>query len=215
MNLLLQRLNRYLTDRDFLRLLGDHDMCIPSDFVNNREGIDAFCQLFYSDAVPRVMICGTNPGRFGAGMTGIPFLDYMSLSQIIPGIDRQDSEKSASFFFQVVRRFGVDLFFRTFYVSNFSSVGYLKDGKNLNYYDLPPAALAIVERNFLSEVEAINPTHVISLGEAVQRSVKKLLPASVDCSLRLPHPSWVTTYRVNDMGRWVARYLEVLETFCQ
>jgi uracil-DNA glycosylase len=215
MNLLQQNLDRYLTDHNFLRLLGDDDICVLSDFVKNREGINTFCQKLYGDAIPRVMICGINPGRFGAGMTGIPFLDFISLSQLIPSIDRVESEKSASFFFRIVSSFGAEAFFRTFYVSNFSSVGYLRNGKNLNYYDLPPAALAIVESNFIKEIEIVKPTHVISLSKEVHQSVCRLLSASVDCSLRLPHPSWVATYRSGEINQWVSRYMEVLEGFRQ
>ena len=149
MNLLQRNLDRYLTDMEFLKLLGDHEICVLSDFQRNREGINDFWHKFYGDDIPQVMICGINPGRFGAGMTGIPFLDFMSLSKMISGVNRSDSEKSASFFFKVVGHFGVDDFFKTFYVSNFSSVGYIKNGKNLNYFDLPEMALEIVERNSL------------------------------------------------------------------
>ncbi|MHB1301481.1 MAG: uracil-DNA glycosylase family protein [Burkholderiales bacterium] len=213
MNLLQRNLDRYLGDDDFLRLLSDHNICVLSDFVNNWAGIDAFWQRFYGEGIPRIMVCGINPGRFGAGKTGIPFLDFMSLSKLIPGIERQDSEKSASFFFEVVRSFGAETFFHTFYVSNFSSVGYLRDGTNLNYHDLPDVAREIVERNFLEEIETIHPTHVISLGKEVHESVRNLLPASIDCSLRLPHPSWVATYRANETNQWVSRYREVLGKF--
>jgi hypothetical protein len=213
MNLLQRNLDHYLADVNFLRLLGDHDICILSDFVNNRQGISAFWQKFYGDAIPRIMICGINPGRHGAGKTGVPFLDFMSLSKIIPGIERQDIEKSASFFFEAVRSFGVESFFRTFYVSNFSSVGYIREGKNLNYYDLPQPALKIVERNFLEEIKTVNPTHIVSLSAAVHASVRKLLPANIDCSLRLPHPAWVATYRANEKNQWLSRYREVLEKF--
>lgn len=213
MNVLQRNLDRYLADVDFLRLLGDHNICVLSDCVNNRENINAFCQKFYGDAIPRIMICGINPGRHGAGKTGVPFLDFMSLSRLIPGIERQDSEKSASFFFEVVRSFDAESFFRTFYVGNFSSVGYLRDGVNLNYHDLPQAAREVVERNFLEEIEAIHPTHVISLGKEVHRTLHNLLSASIDCSLYLPHPSWIATYRSYEMDHWVARYRDALSGF--
>lgn len=213
MNLLQQNLERYLDDKDFLRLLGEHEICIPSDFIFNKDGINAFWEKYYRNAVPRIMICGINPGRYGAGKTGIPFLDFMSLFRLIPGIERRDSEKSAGFFFEVVSDFGAESFFKTFYVTNFSSVGYLRNGKNFNYHDLPQAALEIVENNFLKEIDVVAPTHVVSLGEAVHNSVRKLLPASIDCSLRLPHPSWIATYRANDMNRWVLEYRDALSGF--
>lgn len=213
MNLLQQNLDRYLNDREFLHLMGEHGICIPSDFVNNGDGIDAFWQKYYGDAVPRIMICGINPGRLGAGKTGIPFLDYESLSQLIPGVERMDSEKSAGFFFRVVESFGAESFFKTFYVTNFSSVGYLRDANNFNYHDLPQPALEIVEQNFLEEIRLVEPTHVISLGRKVHGSVLRLLPPGIDCSLRLPHPSWIATYRSYEMDHWVSRYRDALSGF--
>lgn len=215
MNLIQQNHARYLNDTACLHLLGEHEICILSDFLLNKDGIDMFWQTYYGGALPRVVLCGINPGRHGAGKTGIPFLDFQSLSKLIPGIDRQDSERTAGFFFQIVRQFGVEAFFKTFYVTNVSSVGFIRDGKNLNYHDLPAPALEVVERNFLQEMEVVRPTHIISLGDAVQQTVRKLLPASVDCSMRLPHPSWIMTYRGNAQDKWAARYLEVLEMFRQ
>lgn len=213
MNQLQQNLDRYLNDTAFLSLIGDLGICIPSDFVNNGEGIAAFWEKYYGNAVPRIMICGINPGRLGAGKTGIPFLDFASLSQLIPCIERQYSENSASFFFEVVKSFGAESFFKTFYVTNFSSVGFVKDGVNFNYHDLPQAALETVERNFLAEIAIVEPTHVISLGREVHLSVLKLLPSSIDCSHYLPHPSWVAIYRSNERDYWVQRYKGVLAKF--
>jgi len=109
----------------------------------------------------------------------------------------------------------VESFFHSFYVTNVSSVGFIRDGKNLNYNELPEMALKVVEQNFLQEMEIIQPTHVISLGEVVQQTVSKLLPASVDCTMRLPHPAWVTTYRGKEMHEWTNRYLSMLDKFRQ
>ena len=36
---------------------------------------DAFYLKYYSDNTPRKLILGINPGRHGAGATGIPFTD--------------------------------------------------------------------------------------------------------------------------------------------
>ena len=35
----------------------------------------AFYQKFYNDKEPRKLVLGINPGRLGAGATGIPFTD--------------------------------------------------------------------------------------------------------------------------------------------
>ncbi len=215
MNLLQKNLDRYLSDDVFLRLIGEHEICVLSDFLRNKDGIEIFWQKYYGGAVPHVVLCGINPGRHGASKTGIPFLDFQSLSQLISGIDRQDSERTAGFFFQVMRQFGLEAFFHSFYVTNMASVGFIGSGKNLNYYELPASVQEVVERNFLQEMEIVQPTHVISLSKAVQQTVQKLLPASVDCSMRLPHPSWITAYRGKEMDEWVARYLAVLGKFRQ
>jgi len=100
MNLLQKNLDRYINDDDFLRLIGEHEICILSEFLLNKEGIETFWQKYYGGAVPRVVLCGINPVRHDVARdTGIPFLDYQSLSQLVSGIDRQDSDPTARFFF--------------------------------------------------------------------------------------------------------------------
>lgn len=39
----------------------------------------AFYTKFYNDKRPRSLILGINPGRFGGGLTGIPFTDPIKL----------------------------------------------------------------------------------------------------------------------------------------
>ena len=43
--------------------------------------ITQFYSKFYSDNNSRHLILGINPGRFGAGVTGIPFTDTKRLSE--------------------------------------------------------------------------------------------------------------------------------------
>ena len=211
MNLIHQNHRRYIENHNFLRLLGEAGICVPSEFLLNRDGINAFWKKFYGAHVPRVVICGLNPGRFGASKTGIPFVDFQSLSQLVPGVHRLDSEKSSNFFFKVIHSFGVEAFFQNFYVTNIASVGFVRDGKNLNYPELPVDALAMVERNFQTEMEVVQPFQFISLGAEVQQTARKLLTNTVNCTLRLPHPSWVTTYRSCELHTWVEKYVEALK----
>lgn len=193
MNLLLSNQIRYLENHAFLKAVGEADIAVLADFLHNKDGIEQFWKTYYGPHIPRVVICGINPGRHGAGKTGIPFLDYQSLAKLIPNTHRADSERTADFFYRVVSRLGADLFFRTFYVTNISSVGFVRDGRNLNFYDLPLAAIEMVEQYFRSEIRFVQPTHVISLGVVVQETARRVLPSDVDCSIRLPHPSWITT----------------------
>ncbi len=43
---------------------------------------DDFYNKYYSDTNPRWGIFGINPGRFGAGLTGVPFTDFKRMQQI-------------------------------------------------------------------------------------------------------------------------------------
>src|ERR1035437_8378741 len=116
MNLLHLNHSRYVDNHSFLQLIGASDICVLSDFVLNPEIVDAFWHRYYARGVPRIVICGLNPGRFDAGKTGIAFLDFESLSQLMPGVDRHDSEKSAAFFYKEIQSYGSEAFPRDFYV---------------------------------------------------------------------------------------------------
>ncbi len=70
--------------------------------------------VFYKDSFPKTVLCRINPGRFGAAKTGVSFIDFTSLSQMIDGVNRDDSERSAKFFFDVVQEFGVKRFYQNF-----------------------------------------------------------------------------------------------------
>ena len=200
---------RYLADHEFLEILSQNEIGVLADFLDHREVADAFWSTYYPKDLPREVICGLNPGRLGAGLTGVPFTDFFSLSKWLPGIKRNDSEASAQFFFQVVQAVGVEAFFKRFYVTNVSAVGFLKAGKNLNYHDLPQAALEVVECNFHEEMRTVAPTRVIALGRHAYASVKKNVPTDVEVSY-LAHPSWIMTYRRRETDAWVQRYIDTL-----
>jgi hypothetical protein len=39
---------------------------------------EQFYSKYYNDTNPRIFLIGINPGRFGGGLTGIPFTDPIS-----------------------------------------------------------------------------------------------------------------------------------------
>ena len=72
----------------------------------------AFYRKFYNDNTPRSMLIGINPGRFGAGLTGVPFTDPKRLRDECgihdyPGPDAH--EPSSVFVYEVIRKFGSQL----------------------------------------------------------------------------------------------------------
>lgn len=100
----------------------------------------AFYHRYYNDNEKRTAIIGINPGRLGGGITGIPFTDPIKLEQIcgIPNSLQKKAELSADFIYKMIESFGGSTsFYQKFYFSSVSPLGFTKDGKNLNYYDIP------------------------------------------------------------------------------
>ena len=88
-------------------------------------------------------ILGINPGRHGAGVTGIPFTDSKCLQQhcgIDPGT-LQTREVSAEFMYEMITAYGGSAaFYSDFYINSPCPLGLLRqNGKgnwvNCNYYD--------------------------------------------------------------------------------
>jgi len=112
-------------------------LLLPYQDAEVQKILEAFYYKFYADTRPRCLILGINPGRFGAGITGIPFTDSKRLKNDC-GIDTPlDSyETSSEFVYKVVERYGgATAFYGDFLINSISPVGFVKDGKNFNYYD--------------------------------------------------------------------------------
>lgn len=128
-----------------------------------REGTDslsvssAFYRKFYNDSKPRHLILGINPGRFGAGVTGIPFTDTKRLKNEC-GLEYHGSEThepSSVFVYEVIEAYGgPEQFYADFYINSVCPLGFVimdEKGrfKNYNYYDSP--ALTKIVRPFIVE----------------------------------------------------------------
>ena len=99
---------------------------------------EKFYKKYYSDNNSRHLIFGINPGRFGGGVTGIPFTDTVRLQNIC-GIEndfQKKQELSSVFIYEMIHAFGgPEIFYNKFYISAISPLGFTKNNKNLNYYD--------------------------------------------------------------------------------
>ncbi|MEO8712062.1 MAG: uracil-DNA glycosylase family protein [Parafilimonas sp.] len=98
----------------------------------------SFYKKYYSDNSKRHLLVGINPGRFGAGITGIPFTDPVRLENIcsIHNNFQKKQELSSVFIYEMIEAFGgAAAFYKRFYISAVSPLGFVKKGKNLNYYD--------------------------------------------------------------------------------
>jgi hypothetical protein len=105
------------------------------------EVISSFYRKYYSDNNPRRLILGINPGRFGAGVTGIPFTvrlrEKCRLS--IPGL--KTHETSSVFIYEMIEQYGgCEKFYGDYFISSVSPLGFTRTGSNgkevnYNYYD--------------------------------------------------------------------------------
>lgn len=160
-------------------------------FVSGYELVKEFYQSVYTKSSARLVLCGMNPGRFGAGKTGIPFLDFRSLSKIMPTVNKQDSERSAGFVFDVIERYGKESFFDDVYLTNISWFGFEKEGKNHNYYMLSAEIQEVLLANFVEEMNRVKPIVIVPLSEKVEQSLKYLRQKGLllyPIGSRLPHP---------------------------
>jgi hypothetical protein len=109
------------------------------------EVIEQFYARYYSDHKPRTLIVGINPGRLGAGSTGIPFTDTKRLDEVC-GIrisDLKTHEPSSVFVYALIDRMGgPESFYKQFYITSMCPFGFLHKNQkgnhvNCNYYDYP------------------------------------------------------------------------------
>ena len=99
---------------------------------------EEFYNKYYNDVNKRFCIIGINPGRFGAGITGIPFTDPIRLESelSIPNKWAKKQELSSVFIYEMINAFGgPQNFYSQFYFTAVSPLGLVKNGKNINYYD--------------------------------------------------------------------------------
>ena len=180
-----------------------------------------FYQSFYADSNKRSYLIGINPGRLGAGVTGIPFTDPIRLKNElkIENNFQQKSELSSKFIYDVIESFGgPHAFFGSFYFTSVSPIGFIKEGKNLNYYDdkaLEKSIENYVIENFNKQLRSIPTNRKIAfcLGMGKNFSYLKKLNEKhrlFENILPLPHPRWVMQYRLKSKKEFILAYQQNL-----
>jgi hypothetical protein len=100
--------------------------------------VESFLRKFFSDNRERVYVFGINPGRFGAGVTGVTFTDPVALEQFcgIPNELEKRREVSSVFIYEFIQCWGgVEKFYQDFFLTAVSPLGFTRNGTNYNYYD--------------------------------------------------------------------------------
>lgn len=187
---------------------------------------DAFYNRFYSDKAERRLILGINPGRLGAGETGIPFTDTKRLWECarIGSGQQLTHEPSSAFVYRMIEAYGgVDSFYNQFLISSICPLGFLmdKNGKrvNYNYYDSPalmdavePFVLAMMERQLQLPIDRDvvfclgtgKNFHYLEGLNSEHGWFKQIVP--------LEHPRYIMQYKSRDVEVYIQKYLRAFES---
>jgi len=193
----------------------------PQQQPEVRKVLKAFLGKYFNDDEPRRLLLGINPGRFGAGVTGVNFTAPRQLTGELqlPHSFRMQSELSAEFIYEVIGAYGgPERFYRHHFIGSVCPLGFVKAGKNINYYD-DKALQAAVEPFIIRSIEAL-------LRQPADRSICGVIGG--DRNLKylsalntrfgwfthlapLPHPRFVMQYRRREKEQFIQQYLQLLQ----
>lgn len=197
-------------------------------FRENPEALavsSAFYRKYYNDQRFRHLILGINPGRFGAGVTGIPFTDTKRLKEkcglYIRGISTH--EPSSVFVYEVINAYGgVDAFYGDFYINSVSPLGFVRLNErgrevNCNYYD-DPMLLESLYDFMLESVKkhitmGIHRDVCFCLGSGKNfRILEKMneVHGLFEKIIPLDHPRFVMQYRSKQIPDYVKKFITLL-----
>lgn len=203
---------------------------VMNPFRENPEALrvsSAFYRKFYSDNHERRLILAINPGRFGAGVTGIPFTDTKRLTENC-GLTIKDvstHEPSSVFVYQVIEAYGgVEKFYRDFYINSICPLGFVKKNSkgrevNFNYYDsfeLQERILPFAITSIRAYISAGCKTDVcFCLGTGKNYKVLSHINREhgfFDRIVPLEHPRYIVQYKSAKAGEYIMKYLEALDS---
>lgn len=176
-----------------------------------------FYHKYYNDINPRHLILGINPGRFGGGITGIPFTDPIRLKEVcdIENSFAKKQELSSVFIYEMINAFGgAESFYNKFYISSISPLGFTKHNKNLNYYDeknLEQSLKTFIIENINLQLNfGISRDVVFCLGEGRNFKYLSKLNSEMnffDTVIPLSHPRFIMQYRLKRKAEYIEHYL--------
>jgi hypothetical protein len=177
-----------------------------------------FYKKYYNDNHPRRMIIGINPGRFGGGVTGIPFTDPVRLAKDC-GIENdwvKKQELSSAYMYDMINAFGgTEKFYREYYISSVSPLGFTRDDKNLNYYDdrllkerVRPFVVDCLNKQFTF---GISRDIAFCLGDGKNFNYLSGLNKEehfFETIIPLSHPRFIMQYRLKKKEEYIQFYLQ-------
>ncbi|UOE49073.1 SMUG2 DNA glycosylase family protein [Mucilaginibacter sp. SMC90] len=185
--------------------------------------VDAFYHKYYNDNQQRHIILGINPGRFGGGLTGIPFTDPKRLISEchISYEGKMSHEPSSVFVYEVINAFGgPEAFYSQIYINSpcplgFTSVDANGKEKNYNYYDskeLTKAVYQFMIENIRKQIAlGVNTDKCFCFGTGKNETFLKKLNAEYHFFgeiIALEHPRFIMQYKTASKQFYIDKYLE-------
>lgn len=187
------------------------------------EASNAFYLKYYCDHTPRKLILGINPGRHGAGATGIPFTDPKRLADIvnISWNGPISHEPSSVYIYDMINAYGgPEAFYSRYFINSVSPLGFtiMKNGKevNYNYYDSPELQKRVMPF-ILSNLEKLRAMDfdmetVYCLGVRNAKCLAEINARAkvIGSIVPLEHPRYIMQYKLRSKEDYIRKYLEAL-----
>lgn len=196
------------------------DLIYPFDSEVVQLMMKKYYEKFYNDDHERYFLFGINPGRLGAGMTGVPFTDPIHLEKYcgISNDIKKKHELSSIYIYEMMEAVGgIDYFHSKFYISSLCPLGFTKEGRNYNYYDSKELYAAVRPKMVKAIKQQIsqycNHEVAYSLGQGKNYKIFQELNENYKWFARivpLPHPRWVMQYRRKTKDLYLDEYVRKL-----
>jgi hypothetical protein len=188
----------------------------------------SFYQRFYDDENTRQLILGINPGRLGAGATGIPFTDSKRLIENcgLPDPGFTTYEPSSVFIYDMIEAYGgVSSFYERFYINSVFPLALVQEktkGKivNYNYYDdvnLQKSLTPFIVQHIRTQLTFVKNTDVIfCLGRGknfVFLDQLNKIHGFVNQIVPLEHPRFIMQYKLKTKDQYIDQYLETFTRY--
>ena len=196
------------------------EVLMPYDKPEVKRAVRHFFDRFYDDNHTRKFLLGINPGRFGAGATGIAFTDPLRLENDC-GIKNdlpKKPELSSDFIYQMIGHLGGPTkFYNEFFITAVCPVGFTSGGKNLNYYDdarLQQSALSFISDSIRKQISFGADTRTaFCIGEGKNYQFLKKLNDDehfFETIVPMPHPRFIMQYRRKSIWTYLDIYKQAL-----
>jgi hypothetical protein len=183
--------------------------------------VKRFLDKYFNDTRKRQLFLGINPGRFGAGVTGVNFTAAKQLTEEC-GIEHpfgNRSELSAEFIYAMINRYGgPEKFYSRYFIGSVCPLGFVKAGKNINYYD-DKELQQVVEPFIIDSIEKqlsfpVDRNRCLCIGGDKNFAYLSGLNARFGWFrevVPLPHPRFIMQYRRKEIEPFIQIYLDALK----